>query len=915
MADLSKTVEIIFGAVDNTGPGLAKLNSSINSFAGNASKLTGPLADLAKGAELTGAALGALGVALVAHSTSAFQDFQSSVIGLQKVLGDTDPPIQKFRDTARDLALQYGITSNVVLDGIANFKQAGFTAAEAAKLQENALQLMIVGDVDAARASDILVRSIKGFGFEVSQTPRFIEALNNVSNDYATDVNQLADGMSRIAPIAKIMGFSFEESAGLLTPIIEIFGSGSEAADGLKTGLLKLIDNSKATTDALASIGVAQTDTNGKLRSGKDIFYDVAKAFQTMDDNQKLFLTQQLVGIEQSPRMVKVFDNLAKVQEVTAAAMENTGSVVKELHIRLESLKVLAGQNASQWNELSLTLGEKLATGTIASTKGMISLGNALENAVKSGGFDPILNQIIAMNTGFGQFLEQVAKNLPAALAQVDFSGLVKAFKDLGLEFGGIFDGLDLSTPQGLAKAIQLVVDSVASLVNMSQGIVAAWSPVVRGFLTGVDAFNNLDDSTKKYIGTALGLSQVFETLKGAVTSGAGALGVIGAALTKISESNAEVALVKMVGSLSSPTITAAAAAFAAIAFAVKSNASAYDDLKARQETVATSTEHLAESQGKIKARLDEISQRTGVTVGSMAELNKAVDNNLLVFNNISGAYEKAGAGVRDYDAEVAAAAKSGFDFQKAANSVAGALGLVGKAAGETTREFKTHDEAMSALLATDSKLVDQYITEEKGLYTLHQSQKAVVQSSKELAVSADQLAEQTGKLTERQKLAIEQTGKLELQLNELASNERIKHMEFSASIKIADIQAQAQQVVAAFNEIGVAIQATQQAQAAIFGSLTGALGDRGIKWIDKDFLKDLAKEQQQQAQQALDDQSRLIDAQVNQLNARTNALVNGQALINVNADNLAPELQTVLRSLLEHIQIEANAEGLEILL
>jgi TP901 family phage tail tape measure protein len=96
------------------------------------------------------------------------------------------------------------------------------------------------------------------------------------------------------------MGFSMEETAGILTPVIEIFRSGDEAAVALKTGLLKLIDDTKPVQEALASIGVSQTDANGALRSGKDILLDVSKAFQTLDEDQKLFVTQQLVGIEQA---------------------------------------------------------------------------------------------------------------------------------------------------------------------------------------------------------------------------------------------------------------------------------------------------------------------------------------------------------------------------------------------------------------------------------------------------------------------------------------------------------------------------------------------------------------------------------------------------------------------------------------
>jgi TP901 family phage tail tape measure protein len=915
MADLTKTVEIIFGAIDNTSASLSSISTNVDKFATNTSKITAPLADVAVGVEKTVAALGALGVALVAVSANEFAKFESSVIGLEKTLDSTDPSIESFKDTARDLALQYGVTANSILDGIATFKQAGFTAEEAAKLQKNALDLVIAGDVDATRATEILVAAIKGFNIEVAQAPRFVEALNNVSNKYATDVNQLAEGMSRVAPIAKTMGFSFDETAGLLTPIIEVFRDGSVASDALKTGLLKLTDDSKPVRDALKELGVSQTDINGQMRSGRDIFYDVAAAMSNLDANQRLVLTQQLIGIEQTPKMIKVFEDLGKVQDITAASMAITGSATQEVEKRLKSLTVAANQNEQAWNLLAIAIGEKLSTGTLKSTQGLTSLGTALATAVKAGGFDPILNEINAVNLGFSQFIDKVAKALPDALKLVDFSKLINAAKDLGITFGGIFDSIDLTTPEGLSKAIQFVVDSISSLINVTDGIVTAWSPVIKAFLTGIDTFNGLDDSTKKYVGTALGISQVFESIKGAITTGATAFGAVGSALKTISETGAEVVLVRLAASLGNPVITAAAAAFGAVGFAVNANISAYEDLQKRQDTVAESTDHLATVQGVIKDRLADISARTGLTVNSMDDLNKAVDAGVIVFNDASGLYEKAGTGVKAFGDATKATALTQSEWEKSVTGVADALGLVKKETGEVTTTFESHEEAMKALLAANSDITKQWITQADGLYTLHQSQKTTTESGKALAKTAEQIAAETGKLTEKQKLAIEQTNKLELQLNELASNERIKNMEFQANIKIADIQAQAQQVVAAFDEIGVAIQATQAAQAEIFGSLVEGLTSGKLNGLDKYFLQDYALEQQRQAQQALDDQSRLIDAQVNQMNARTQALLSGGGLININADNLAPELQMVLRSLLEHIQIEANAEGLELLL
>jgi TP901 family phage tail tape measure protein len=563
MADITRTIEIIFGAVDRTGAGIQSAADGLSSFANSSQTLAEPLAEVADYAVKAEAALVSLAGVYGGYALVKAAEFQSSQIDLAKVLAATDPQIEEFTDEVKRLSETYGVAATDVLQGIANFKQSGFTAAEAAKLQKDALDLVIAGDIDAAKASDILVTSLKGFGAEASSAGRFIEALNNVSNDYATDVAQLAEGVSRVSPIMKTMGFSFEESTGLITPIIEVFRTGGEAADALKTGLLKLLDDSKPVAESMKALGVSQTDLNGNMRSGREIFYDVAKAFETLDQNQKLVFASQLFGIEQAPKLVTVFDNLGKVNEITAAAMQQTGSAAKEVELRLQSTAKQADIFKSSFDNLAISIGQQLNGQFGGIVEGASDVAQALRQIVDQGALEPFLLAMRPVLQDFAETLQNVAKNLPAAFEQIDFSGLLFSFKNLGFEIDQIFDGLDLNTVDGLAEAIQFVVDSFASLTNVVSGIVDAWGPVIKAFVAGVDAFNSLDAGSQKAAGTLTGISQIVRDLSGSVTQGADALEVIGKAMQAIAGISAVQSLTSFIGGLSSAGAASGAAASA----------------------------------------------------------------------------------------------------------------------------------------------------------------------------------------------------------------------------------------------------------------------------------------------------------------------------------------------------------------
>ncbi len=304
----------------------------------------------------TAAAAGFFGVKVFGEAIK----FESALLDLQKVMSDAEGSASQFTEVSEELAKKFGVSSAEVLQGAANFKQAGFSLQDSFKLQEEALKLVIAGDLEAAEAAELLVSVLKGFQAPASEAARLTDVLNEVSNLYATNLKELAIGMAEVSPIAKLMGFTFEETAGLLTPIIEVFRSGSESAQAFRTGLLKLLDNAVPVTEALADLGVDQKELNGEMRSGKAIVADVANAFIGLEENQKLVFATQLVGIRQAAKMVQVFDGLHKTTQITNDAMKAQGSINKEVNIRLASTAIKGKAAAQSFSIMAKNLGNIL---------------------------------------------------------------------------------------------------------------------------------------------------------------------------------------------------------------------------------------------------------------------------------------------------------------------------------------------------------------------------------------------------------------------------------------------------------------------------------------------------------------------------------------------------------------------------
>lgn len=904
MADAERTIDIIFGAVNNTGDTFRSLGRELNYFEGQVSSVTGPIAGLTTDLLLAETAVITLAAAYGGYALSESIKFENAQIDLQKVLSETDPQIESYTQTVTDLSEQYGISAVSILAGIANFTQAGFAAEESALLQRNALDLVIAGDVAATEASEILIASIKGFGVEAEASTRFIEALNNVSNNYATDLGELASGMAAISPVASAMGFSFEETTGLITPIIEVFRSGDEAANALKTGLLQLTSDSAPVGEALASIGVAQFDLNGKMRSGKDIFYDVAEAFVDLDDNQQLYITSQLVGINQSARMVTVFNNLALSQEVTSTALERTGSVVDEVNLKLGSTEGQVNRAIVVFNNLARSIGDELRPAFSDSVEGVDTLLQSFRDIVTSGGLDPLFDALDVQGEEFRAFLIGIAQALPEAFAGLDFSDLLNSFDTLKNSISGLFDGVDLTTPEGLRDTLQGLVDFITLLTNASAGAIQGLTPLFDGIVRFLEVLGNSESDTQTFIGQIGGMVTSVDALLPLLGFLADAMILVGGSITLLGTERAVIGLGSIATSLTSisPTNVALAAAIGAVSFAINRNIDAYNALQQAEQDILDTQANTIDSHNAVALKLHEISQATGITVGSIDDLDRAIASGNITFNEATGVYESTATAIRDFDAEVEQVAIDSVNATDVTDEYTESMRQLGFSVDPVTGKISTLSE-----VAEESAIAQDNATDSASGYKVElingiPTYTQVARAHMEVSTAVEQSAQAMDTLSERERLAIEQTHELEITLEELASNERISAMEFTADIEVARIEGQAAQMIAAFDAIGVSVTSTNELIGELYGSTT-------LDWDSFGFTqRALLDDANDRAEELTRSQVAMNEAQVRYLDAMALSLVEGTE-VTITADGLEPSIEAFMFEILRKIQLRVTGD------
>ena len=903
MADIKKTVEIIFGMVDNVSSGVNDLAGNIDSAVNSIQGVSGPLANLAEDALKTEAAIIAMGVAFLGVSVHEAAQLQTAVNEIGTLFNATPEQVAKLKDEILDFG------ENAVFS-FEDITKSTFDLISATGDVENAVSSLndvqrgaVVGNASLGVAMDALTTITGSYGLEITDANEIMGAFIIAVQNGKTTLPELADSIGRTAATAAGSKLPYQD---LLAAVAALTVGGVNTAESMTTlnAILKAL--ATPTKELQTALGGTSIETDG--------FQAVMNKLKEATGGSFVEMTKLFPRIEATKGAVILANDAVGALSKTMGAMGNKATVIGDNFKLMSDNLELVTQNMQ--NRLKIAL-EKVGTELLPEWTNIVkSIGTIFSGAkigLEDGAFDTVFTALNSFQVAFNEYAQGIAEVLPEAMQGLDFTGLIDSFEDLGFSISDIFGDLDLTKAEDLKKALQFAVDGVETLTRVVTGIVKSWEPAIKaiGFL--IDSVNEMDNTTKENAGGIGGYAQQFEALTGAIDFTTASLSIITGSLAVLTGGKAVTYVTGLVKAMTllNPVTAMVGAAFSATGFAVTANIRAYDEYIDRNRILWEDQQKTIENLTNTEEKLKEISETTGITVNSMDELSAAQKAGLVVFDEAAGKFVSTKKELRDFDEEVRVAAEGSTSWADAWRQAGGALSdmnvkfdasVIGvrNLAEEQEKLELEMDEARKAGLGFQTVLKD-------GVRVLETWGGATEDAAESLQKTEDEL----NNLTEKEKLLIEQTHEVELSLLSLASNEKIAHMEFQATIGVAQVEAQAEQVVAAFGSISNIIESLTTESVGLFQLLS----DPKTSGFTSLALKDAIDTNQKLQEATLANETKLVNAQVSLLQQRADALIRGDANITINADNLQPELQAVLMSLLDNIQIEASQEGLELLL
>lgn len=898
MSDLTKTIDIVFGAKNDISPVVGEIESSLNRFDAAVQNVAQPLAAVADQVLKTEAAILALAAAFTGAAIDAAGKFGDAVNEIGTLFGGTREQVNQFGTDIQNYAA--GSTQSIASINGAIYEaiSSGVQYEDSIKFINEAEKLSVAGRADLQQVTSVMTGVLNAYGASTDQAAQYTDDLYTAVLNGKTTVPELAQSLGNIVGITANVGVGFDELSAAIAAMTASSVKTPEAITGIKAAISNILSPSKEAADAAKELGLQFDGSALRSKGLAGVLAEVQeKTHGNTDSIKQLFGSIEgynaalILGSDKSGIFAKSLQDMAN----------NTGAVDKAFAAMSQNYEVALQRMGNAADVAMIKAGKPLLDEFGGVANGIAAVFKSLGTSIDAGAFDPIINALEVFGQSMAGTLQQLAQNLPEALSGLDFSGLIRSFDNLGDEVGDafeqIFGRIDLSTPEGLRDALQMIVDGVAALTNVTAGIVDGLEPVFAAFGGLARSADSAGEDAQIAVGQFLGAAELI------VSFGT----KLGGALIALQEygSSFESIFDVVIGTIRT--------AFNAFQIAVDGVAATFWEIM--RELASGLATVLPDSMGGAYWQ----NQVEGID----ALLNGFAQRQRVNFDDLSAGFTQAGQGLGLIKDEAGGTTD-------ALDGTADGFGGVATAAGNASGQLSPYGDGMQFVAQAAKNLgISLDEAKPKSAEFAHEIQGQDWASPAEKALGYKKVIDELGNVTfvqvgneakkvtaevEKSKKEMEQAAKqavdYDLKLQEIQSKERIAYIEAKFNVDEAQIKADAERVAAAFESINTAITSTGDTLTSLIGTWADLAGT-----FEGQKLWDLIQNEEKRRQDTFEQQKLLVDEQIAYLKARTAAMTKGDALIKISADGLTPHLEKIFHEILRACQIKANEQGLELLL
>jgi len=312
--------------------------------------LTTKISSVGKGMTIVGAAI----VGAFAMAIKTASGFEQSMANTASVAGATAEELTRMSNAAREMGKESIYSASQAADAMYYLASAGLEVDQVIGALSGTMLLAAATQSDLAYTSEAITATLSQYNLAAEEATRVANVFAAaISGSQATMV-KLKESMTYVGPMAKSMGISLEETAGILMNLYNAGLEGAAAGTALRMAFAKLLDPTKDTADAMGRLKVSITDSAGQMRPFKDIIDDLGKAGMTAADAMQIF------GIRAGPGMLALVSQGEGAIEKMTEKITDTNKAAEMAAIQMDTFKGAVKLLKSAFEELQIIIANHI---------------------------------------------------------------------------------------------------------------------------------------------------------------------------------------------------------------------------------------------------------------------------------------------------------------------------------------------------------------------------------------------------------------------------------------------------------------------------------------------------------------------------------------------------------------------------
>lgn len=428
--------------------------------------------------------------------------YERRMSAVKAITGATAEEFAKLTSKSRILGATTIFTATQAAHGLQFLAQAGFSTKESLDAVGASLTLAQVGMVNLDVATDIVAQGVRSFGKDSSYSTQLVDIYAKAVASANTNLVQLGDAIKYAAPLATQFGAGVEETVAAIGKLSDAGLQATLGGTGIRRVMIDLEKQGKAMQEVYKRAGLNADDYRLSLVGLVAALEGLKIAGATTTDLVNIF------GVRGGPAAALLVNNITGIKELAVELRNSKGAAEEMGFIMTDNLYGAFKAAASGVSELVLQLGDKglgkAMTSFFYNMAGALSILNktSLSFASATRAVDENIDAwenyytiIKAVSVAVGGFL--VLRVGTSAL-----KGLGAIFQSV-TKTGKVFTGSMGSSSKAVQKLNKSMGGSTASMraTRASMNDVAISAAVLgSGVVVAAEAFNKMDDSSKRLI-------------------------------------------------------------------------------------------------------------------------------------------------------------------------------------------------------------------------------------------------------------------------------------------------------------------------------------------------------------------------------------------------------------------------------